>query len=173
MNQEILERLLIDRAAGELPPDTTALLEDYLAGKKELAAEAAQIEETMRLAKQAMAGSRTPVLPPMRPTVKLTVIDGGKKSTQRLPYWAYGMAACFAAGLMLGLLAMRGGNLPTAVVIKTEQPAAAAVVKAPSAEPGFWSLARLQSVKHVAATKPDYQITWTSPVKRPEIKPSL
>ena len=50
MNNEVLERLLIDRAAGELPPDVEELLEAHLEQDPMARNEAAEIGETLRLA---------------------------------------------------------------------------------------------------------------------------
>lgn len=54
MKPETLESLMIDRALNELQPEVGELLDAYLAQNPAAAAGVAQIEDTMRLARQAV-----------------------------------------------------------------------------------------------------------------------
>jgi anti-sigma factor RsiW len=144
MNQEIIERLVIDRASGELTPDTAALLEDLLGREPAAQAEAAKIEETLRLAKRALAGAEDRAV--LRPSFRSPV----------WVRWAAGMAACFLAGLGLGLLPVRQRAVaPPAPVFAT------------ASDAGFWSARRL----HVIGSNFKVQgsrLIWKSPVTKPQ-----
>ena len=67
MKSDVLERLLIDRAAGELSPDVEELLEAHLQQEPAARREAAEIEETLRLARLALAGQKAVALPGPQP----------------------------------------------------------------------------------------------------------
>ena len=99
MKPETLERLLIDRACGELSEDVLELLEAQLAAHPEMARD---IDDTVALARRALQPARPHALPPPRFVVKPTV-------SWRVPIWAVGMAACFAAGAILTWAAARSG----------------------------------------------------------------
>jgi len=115
MNPETLERLLIDRACGALSDDVNELLDDHLAGRPELAAE---IDETVALARRALQPARAVQLPPPR-------YARGASQAWRVPVWAVGMAACFVAGLAASRWTARpvAHSAPTpAVALAQEQP---------------------------------------------------
>jgi anti-sigma factor RsiW len=166
MNTEALERILIDRATGELPPDTAALLDAYLQSTPPAAEAAAAIEETLFLAKQALRPSSEPALPPPTFARPLRILERESKPDWRLAQWAYGMAACFAGGLVLGWFLMRTPGMPPhrqAIVVN--QPPAQTV----AAASGFWSISRLyQAASAVAPVARKDQLIWESPVKKPQ-----
>ena len=167
MNTETLERLLIDRASGELPPDTAALLDAYLQSTPSAAAAAAAIEETLLLAKQAVAPSSEPALPPPSFDRPLRILERESKPDLRLAQWAYGMAACFAGGLLLGWFLMRPPIEPRRRELAIISQAPAQTV---AAAPGFWSISRLYQPDSTAAPAPRKdQLIWESPVKKPQI----
>ena len=53
MNPELLERLLIDRALGQLSPDVVALLSEHLGKNPQIAKLADELDETVMLATNA------------------------------------------------------------------------------------------------------------------------
>jgi len=148
MNQEIIERLIIDKASGELPLDTAALLDAWLVCEPGAKAEAVKIEETLRLAKRALAGKveHTLLRPKFRRPVWLR--------------WAAGMAACFLAGLGLGLLPLRH---------PTQTPPAEYFAEANDA--GFWSARRLHATGLTIKVQSS-KLIWKSPVTRPQLEMS-
>ena len=153
MKSDVLERLLIDRGAGELSPDVEELLEALLEREPAARSEAAAIEETLRLAKLALAGQPALPLPRAQPS-------------RRLPPWAWAMAACFVCGLSLGIFVARARSAPprTASV-----PSRETAVMTPAHESGFWSASRLRAVLPPVPAKTENRIVWKSPVKKPEI----
>jgi anti-sigma factor RsiW len=153
MKSDVLERLLIDHAAGALSPDVAELVEDHLEREPAARREAAEIGETVRLARQALSTQRVVTLPDRRQPV-------------RVPMWAWAMAACFVIGLSLGIFARRNrSESPQIVAVSFPQRAAAAA----SDESGFWSLRRLRAAAPSAGGKPENWVIWKSPVKKPEI----
>ena len=54
MNKELIKRFLMDRALGELPPETIELLEAYLADHPEIQSLADEINETVTLGERAV-----------------------------------------------------------------------------------------------------------------------
>jgi anti-sigma factor RsiW len=153
MKSDVLERLLIDRAAGELSPDVEELLEAHLQREPEAKREAAEIEETLRLARLALAGEKVVKLPKSRPM-------------SRVPTWAWAMAACFVCGLSLGIFGVRDKNAPTRAAVFANHEVA--VIK-PADESSFWSARRLQESISSATVKPTSWVIWKSPVEKPEI----
>jgi anti-sigma factor RsiW len=174
MNPEALERLVIDRASGELPPDTAALLEDYLQTVPPAAEAAARIEQTLLLAKQALASPREMTLPAPSFDRPLRVLERETAPDWRLAQMAWGMAACFVGGLLVAWLLLRA-PAPTLAPAPSRQlaavtPATSAAAPAVAAESGFWSVARLYQATLRSASPPTHsRLIWESPVKQPQI----
>lgn len=153
MNSDVLERLLIDHDAGELSPDVEELLEHHL--RRDLAAseEAAEIRQTLQLARRALVGE---------PVVALPIRRRG------LPFnrWALGVAACVACAGFLGVLAIHDRHGPPrfANSFSVQEIAVAPRVD----EFGFWSARRLRSTLTSAKSKDDMRVVWTSPIRMPE-----
>ena len=154
MNNEVLERLLIDSASGELAPDVAELLEAHLQQNPAARKEAAEVGETLRLAQLALAGQPSAALPVVRPS-------------WRVPTWALGMAACFICGLSLGILGMRGRNEPPRITasIRSQEMSAVKTV----AGSGLWSARRFRAGLSPSAVAAGNRIIWKSPVRKPEI----
>lgn len=133
MNLETLERLLVDRACGELSEDAAELLEAYLAGHPGPVGN--EIEDTVALARLALKSEKPTPLPEPRYAVKARI--GWSVSA-----WAIGMAACFAAGMLLTRFTLRPASGP------------------PEA----------QVAQALALAAPREQVVWTSPVRMPFIK---
>ena len=154
MNNEVLERLLIDRSAGELPPDVEELLEAHLLENPPARKEAVQIGETLRLARLALAGQPAVPLPVLQPA-------------WHVPNWAWRMAACFVCGLSLGIFAMRGRNEPLRVTASIPGHEIAAITTAD--ESGIWSALRFRDGLSSVTVKAEDRIIWKSPVREPEM----
>jgi anti-sigma factor RsiW len=152
MKSDVLERLLIDRAAGELSPDVAELLEDHFQHEPAARREAAEIDETLRLARLALVNEKVIPLPARHPS-------------QRVPMLAWAMAACFVCGLSLGVFTPRGGNgIPP--IASAPPPRTTAAVPDGS---GFWSVRRLRAAGPAAARKAQTSLVWKSPVRKPDI----
>ncbi len=149
MNNEVLERLLIDRAAGELSPDVEELLEAHLLQHPAAREEAAQIGETLRLARRALAGQPAVTLPAQQPS-------------WRVPNWAWRMAACFACGLLLGIFSIRGRN-------ESPKPSQKMAAITTADESSIWSARRLRGGLSSVTSKAENRIIWKSPVRKPEM----
>jgi anti-sigma factor RsiW len=153
MKSDVLERLLIDRAAGELAPDVEELLEAHLQQEPAARREAAEIEETLRLARLALAGQKVVELPRARPF-------------SRVPSWAWAMAACFVCGLSLGIFgAHERSPAPRAASVPGRETAAVTTAD----ESGFWSARRLRAGLSPVTVKLENRVIWKSPVEKPEI----
>jgi hypothetical protein len=171
MNQEMLERLLVDRALGALPPDVEALLDAYLEMESARAPLRGEIDETVRLARQALAPPRPLSLPPLKlvPTPERTTAG-----TRRRTWWPAELAAAFVLGLGLGPWVWHQSH-PAAS--RTEIAAVAAVeavghsFDATTRSPAFWSMARLTDAGSKIPLSPRPRISWTSPVRKPQLNP--
>jgi anti-sigma factor RsiW len=154
MNNEVLERLLIDHAVGELPPDVEELLEAHLLQNPEARKEAVQIGETIRLARLALAG---------QPAVPLSVLQ----PSWHVPNWAWRMAACFVCGLSIGIFAMHGRNESLRIAASNPSQEIAAITAAD--ESGIWSARRFRASLSSVTVKAENRIIWKSPVRKPEM----
>ena len=99
MNDEILERLLIDDAMGQLPADVKALLAAHLASSPEARKIAEEIEATVNLAAKALPRPRiaTPVPSPIPRLI-------GRDRIHRL----LALAASFVVGAGFAFLELKG-----------------------------------------------------------------
>jgi anti-sigma factor RsiW len=154
MKSDALERLLIDHEAGELSPDVRELLEAHLLLEPAARKEAAEIGETLRLARLALSGRRVAELPMPRPS-------------WHFPNWAWRMAACFVLGLSLGLFAMRGRNGPPRFTASIPTQTLAPMTT--SDKSGIWSARRFRAALPPVTTKPENRIIWKAPFRKPEI----
>ena len=151
MKNDVLERLLIDRAAGELSPDVRELLEDHLQRDPAARKEAATIEDTMRLARVAMVDEKVVPLP-------------SPSATRRTPSLAWAMAACFVCGLALGILALHVRNTTPQTA---SMPVTQTVATAPAPDSDFWSVRHLRAEVPPVTVKTD-RVVWKSLFRKPE-----
>jgi len=144
----------MDRVAGELSPDMEELLEAHLQQNPAARKEAAEIGETLRLARLALASQPVVALPVPRPY-------------WHVPKWAWQMAACFVCGLLLGIFAMRGRNEPVRVTASIPGNPMASITTPDDS--GIWSARRFRAGLSPASVKAENPIVWKSPVRRPEM----
>ena len=160
MNEEILERLLIDRASGALSPDVEELLAAHLRQNPDAQEAATQIADILGLARVALARQSGEVLTlPKLPE---------PARAHWVPDWAWKMAACFMCGLALGGFAFRTRTAPAglAQAVPTA-PLAALVVPAAPDTSGIWSVRRYRAGLAAANPRPEKPIIWQSPLKKP------
>jgi anti-sigma factor RsiW len=151
MKIEILEPLLLDHALGELSPEVTALLEAYLAQNPEAAARARALNETLALARQAVAPA--PETPRALDRARLRREQRFARSlafrTELLR-----LAACLALGLGLGWFLAARRVPPAAPVAVAVAPLAPAVTVAPPVR--FWSVTRF--APELVKTQPEKRL---------------
>ena len=152
MKGDVLERLLIDRAAGQLSPDVAELLEDHIQREPAARREAAEIDETLRLARLALVNTKVIPLPP-------------RNRSLRVPMRAWAMAACFVCGLSLGIFAPRGGKV-FPVAASGPPPRMTAALKPDDS--AFWSIRRIRT-SAAGEKKSEKIVVWKSPVLKPDI----
>ncbi len=123
MNIEILEALLIDRALGHLSPEVEVLLAEHLAANAAAARSAAELCETVALASSVLQPPAPRlVLPP--PAVAIFPPRRARR--------VLALAASFAAGAGVALLALRGtAPQPAPANVRASAPATV-VAHAPS-----------------------------------------
>ena len=152
MKTELLESLLCDRALGELSPEVAALLDAYLGLDPDAARRAAELTDTLQLARAVMAA---PAESPRRPLdiARLRHAERAQQPSTRR-WQIFRLAACLALGLALGWLART--PQPRAKIARTPAAASSSTAQAPVAQPPadsparLWSLARL-AAEHAAA----------------------
>ena len=108
MKQEILNRLLIDRSLGALAPDVAALLEAYLEREPADSEAAAEIEESVRLARKALEGGPAVQLPPLK--MLPLPEQPPAEHRRRRAWWPAELAAALVLGIGLGFLAFHPGE---------------------------------------------------------------
>lgn len=144
MKLEELDRLLIDRAAGELAPEVAALLDEHLAHDPTAACRAAELHATMQLARAAVAVRAPESLPPLRPFAPVPIRES--RARRALGGEWLRLAAAIVVGLSVGTgvgLELRAPERGPAIVAAS--PAAVASAETPErAVPAtrFWSASR-------------------------------
>jgi len=148
MDPNVLERLLTDRAVGQLDDDAAQLLEAYLAMDASAAAAARQIAATVALARRAMEAA--PALPvPESAARRLRQAARSRRTLATLLRTA-ALAACLLLGLFLGALLAPAGPAGTS-------PPGPATAPNPSA---------------LASDQP-HRLVWKSPVEYPTLRGDL
>ncbi len=167
MDAQTMERLLLDRALGTMPPDTAALLDAYLAEQPAAAAEAERWAATTQLAGLALEGDRESPLPAF-PRARL--MSAGMRHRRSMLAWRItGLAACWLIGLGMGGLWWRTSrNTPAspdrhAVVMNPEDSTFEA------AQESFWSVRRLYERTSTGQVRPSPRVIWQSPLVVPKV----
>jgi anti-sigma factor RsiW len=153
MDHQTLDRLLTDRAVGELGDDAAELLADYLAEHPELQERAGAIDETVQLAERAFQRYGMRELPPL----DRHRIEKARRWSRRsnLRRQVLTVAAAFLVGASAVLMTRpaerlipdRGG--PTA---RGSVPLVAYPSAQPISEESFWSLERVAATGQVRST---------------------
>ncbi|MBI4624122.1 MAG: hypothetical protein HY736_13015 [Verrucomicrobia bacterium] len=161
MKTEILETLLLDHALGALSPEVAALLEAHLAHDPAAARRAAELTETLRLARAAVAA---PLEPPRKSldVERLRQAQRHQRSSTRRTE-ILRLAACLLLGLGLGWLI----RITPATEEHAARPIAVAPLPALTPEPPlhFWSIARI--APGASEAENSRRLRWTSPAGVP------
>ncbi len=161
MNTETMERLLIDKRLGELPPDTAQLLDAYLAVNPDSAALAAEIDTILKLAGRALeppARVTAEDLPPF-PAHKAAARGGTNRN------WGWVRPITVAAAIVLAFfLGTRTATSPQLAFTDRSE------VIVPSANPTssdeqFWSVNRYAARRRALQRS----VEWNSPLFWPRI----
>ena len=167
MNQETLERLLVDQALGALSADVNSLLDAYASEVPARQDLQKDIRSTVQLAGAVLHRSARIQLPPL----KIQPLTAERTVGRRRSWWPMQLAAVFVVGLALGLQ-FRNSLAPRA---PRKEPMASLVALAPAASApapaGFWSIARFAAMQQPGPETSRAEFTWTSPVRKPLLNP--
>jgi anti-sigma factor RsiW len=169
VNAETLERLMLDRGLGTLPPDCEALLAAHLEVRPEAGAAWREIERTVDLARAALV-EEPPEPVPVFPVERLQ----RARRSGRLWRTTRGIAAV-AAAVLFGFGAHALFFRPP--LPSRPQPGAGVVVQggterrpdANSGDAGFWSGRRLLDRASSAPSHSTNRLIWDSPVRVPRV----
>ncbi len=170
MNEETLERIVMDRALGALAPDTNALLEAFLEKEPGYADRVKEIEQSIALAKRALPPPRTVSLPPLKIQPLRTTI--ARPNAWQRVRWPIGLAAAFVLGFSLSSFTVApdraspsGADIARRALPVTRMASTPANI-APS---DFWSASRLAGLESKTASPRPPRLTWISPVRKPQL----
>jgi anti-sigma factor RsiW len=151
MKRETMERLLIDRALGQLPPDVEELVQTRIDSDPATAAWAGELKETVRLASQVMR-TRVPVVVDRMPITAMRRREVRKR--------VFAMAASFLLGAAFAIGSWRlfaPARQPATAIVLPDQPVItrAQMPSSPAVENAvrklpFWSYARIATVASAA-----------------------
>jgi hypothetical protein len=168
MDQETLDRLLIDRELGALAPDAAVLLDAYLERDAQAAKRAREFGEAGDLARQALEADEPAVIPdfPRR------VLSQKYVSRRRWRVVGQGaaLAACLGFGIWLGgtgsgreLGMSGGGQTPVVISVSRSEPP-----ETSGDDTRFWSARRLYRNAAESKPNPAKRFIWESPVSKPK-----
>jgi anti-sigma factor RsiW len=170
METETLERLLMDRALGELSPDAETLLAAYLEHDAVAAARGREFELAAIRTRQVLRQAQPTTLPPF-PAARMQALNRGPRRLVLLRNVA-GIAAALVLGVALGagldrhVAAQRTAGaspLPAPVFVIARMGAEA------TGSAGFWSVQRLYERARDAKRTQATQLIWDSPVEAPTL----
>ena len=146
MDAEILEKLILDQALGQLPPETMALLEAYLAHDADARTQMAAYEKVTTMATRAIA-ENAPATMPSR-TFPAAALKR-RHVVRRASRWGAAAAACIAAGFLVGRwngaeVRHEVPNLPEISAQGGKE--AATPARGNIGVPDFWSQQRLRAL---------------------------
>jgi len=168
LEREMIEKLVLDRALGALTPEAARLLEAYGEGDARVDEMERVYEQTVGLARRALADEREPALPPF-PAERIAA-DARRQRLWKITRNAGALAACVAAGLMIG---MRWRTAPTvstgatSVSIAQSGDGRGSHAMGELGGAGFWSTQRIHKQAQAANVGRPAGI-WRSPVQMPQ-----
>jgi len=167
MDSETLDRLMLDRGLGALPPDCEVLLVAYLETRTKAAAACREIQQTVDLARRALAEG---------PAQSLPAFPADRLMRARQSYWVRRVAkgvVGVAASILIGfwthamLFPATPSNLhqpgPT-LIAQGESPRDS---QANREDAGFWSGRRLYEQASGTQRPFSRRVIWDSPVSTP------
>lgn len=142
MKSETLRTLLMDRAYGELTPETEELLDAYLRHEPDAAREARSMAEALLLAKRASAVVRErEQLPAPRWLNAAYSEETQRRPWYSVPWLAY--AACIAGGVLIGSAIIQTWQRPATqpLQVATSMPSQLQLSQERGGGTRFWSSA--------------------------------
>ena len=168
MNEETLDRLLLDRALGVSSPELDALLEAYLQRDPAAAARAGEFDTATDLAREVLKDAPAATLPPF-PAAAVRQAERTRRQLVLVRNVA-SLAAAVLLGVGVGAWSMRES---TEMQPAPAPPSAVTFVKADAAKGpvgdtgGFWSRQRLfENLREGKRPRPT-RTQWHSPVREP------
>jgi hypothetical protein len=174
MKPETLQALLLDRALGELPPETVELVDAYLVQNPQAAPLAEELAFTLQQTHRAVAVATKPELPPLA-LADPDVATARQRGWGVVWFHEWGrLAACLAAGAAIGWSAhllqternepvVPSGAAAPQLALRTELPS-------PRANPGFWSIDAVLAARAKPRPSPHYRLRWTSLGSKPVVE---
>jgi hypothetical protein len=170
MDADAMERLLIDKRLGELPPDTEELLLAYLQLAPSAEAAVAEIDDVIRLASKAIQHgplTRPHDLPP------LSISEAVRREHPSRAEGFFGRirpVAMVAALALAFLLGMRLSSVPSTPSLQISPPMAMNAKPAESAD--FWSVEKYVANRSGRPSKIGH-VEWRSPLVWPQMGEKL
>ena len=169
MNPETLERLMLDRALGSLPPDCDALLTSYLETRPEAAETCRRMELTVDLARSALADARAARLPAF-PAERLLRTQRSQR-IWRLTMGVTGVAASILIGLVVHATLFRPppSNPRAPGLSGLAQATPRHLIDENQDRSGFWSGRQFYERAAHPQPQPSKRLIWNSPVAVPQV----
>jgi hypothetical protein len=178
MDQEMLERLMLDDSLGALSGDIRALLVDRIGDSGgAAAARAAEYRRIVEAARASLRQGRRETLPPF-PAARLRR-EASSLRRRRMAGRIAALAASLVLGLGLGYLAFGRADAtlpaPAPAPVAVAQAAPSNPEPSPESDPApavitdFWSVRRLAARAMAARPQTSVKVTWFSPVEEPNI----
>jgi len=170
MDNETLDRLLMDRALGGLSADVEALLAAYLAQVPDAATRAGEFQTAADAARRVLRSDRSTV--PQPAVMRWQEVERTRRRLRMLRQglWA---AAILILGVGLGLMWPRtdyhSGTLGASATARNE----AALPPERRLIGDFWSAPRLYQQARRAAVPTHTRLIWHSAVNRPQVGGAL
>jgi anti-sigma factor RsiW len=161
MNEQALEKLLMDDALGALSPEASELLAEYVRANPGAESESKHWRAIANSARRALDAPQSASLPEFR-LRQFRLVD-----TRRILGYGLATAAATAIGIGIGrfLPAERPVGSPMALVV----PAGFARASESSGAGDFWSSQRLLASAASAHRSSGRPLLWTSPAKEPTL----
>jgi hypothetical protein len=170
MDADAMERLLIDKRLGELPPDTEELLLAYLQLAPGAEAAVAEIDDVFRLASKAIQHgplTRPDDLPPL----SISEVVRREHTSRSEGFFGRIRPIAMAAALALAfLLGMRLSSVPSTPSLQYSPPMAMNAKPAEIAD--FWSVEKYVANRSGRPSKIGH-VEWRSPLVWPQIGEKL
>jgi anti-sigma factor RsiW len=168
MDTQTLDRLLMDRALGALPPDTDALLTACLDQDNAAAARAREFDAAATAARRLFQRPAPTGLPPF-PALRIHKVKQVRQRLQVVRH-AASLAAALVVGLGLGIGFSSGraprATEPTATI--SYEPRWALAAAPGRAQRNFWSTQRLYNDAREARRSDSVRLIWDSAVSLPK-----
>lgn len=168
LDNQTLERLVIDRAMGELSGDMAALLDSYLEADQEQLMASRSIMATVADARSSLTRSEDAVTEALPPPLfgRFSPRISRVTSAVRGGFVGFAAAAAIALALWLGY-----GPTPQAkqMELSRQTMMASDAHDAQRGVAGFWSVSDLHRGFSAKRSTENRKIEWTGPITRPKI----